>query len=311
MTLAAARVGRVAFPAIGTTATVLVTEPAAAHAAGAMLRTDLTALDLTCSRFRSDSEIRRLELRAGHPVQVGAILAGVLDAALRAAALTDGLVDPTVGRAMAAIGYDRDLADVPPAGPAVTPEPAAGWWRIGWDPRTWEVLLPRGITLDVGATAKALAADRAAGRIAAALGCGVVVGLGGDLAVAGPVPAGGWQVLVTDDHTTTDPVDGQGVVVSSGGLATSGTVRRRWRRGGCGFHHIVDPRTGAPATGWRTVSVAAATCLDANTASTAAVVLRAAAPAWLAERGLPARLVAEDGTVHAVAGWPDDGTAVR
>ena len=307
MTITAGGVGEVRFRAIGTTAVVLVTEPVAAQAAGAMLQTDLTALDLACSRFRPDSEIRELELRAGSPVQVGPVLARALDAALRAAALTDGLVDPTVGRAMAAIGYDRDIADVAPDGPAVVPEPAAGWWRIGWDPVTREVLLPRGTTLDVGATAKALAADRAAGRIAAALGCGVLVVLGGDLAVAGPVPPGGWRVLVADDHTHTDPVDGQGVVVASGGLATSGTARRRWRRGGRVVHHIVDPRTGVPATGWRTVSVAAGTCVDANTASTAAVVLGAAAPAWLAERGLPARLVADDGAVHPVAGWPGDG----
>jgi thiamine biosynthesis lipoprotein len=161
--------------------------------------------------------------------------------------------------------------------------------------------------LDVGATAKALATDRAAGRIAAALDCGVLVGLGGDIAVAGPVPPGGWRVLVADDHTQSDPASGQGVTINSGGLATSGTARRRWQRGGRVVHHIVDPRTGVPATGWRTVTVAAGTCVDANTASTAAVVLGAAAPAWLAERRLPARLVADDGTVCPVAGWPADG----
>ena len=170
-----------------------------------------------------------------------------------------------------------------------------------------------GIALDVGATAKTLPADRAAGRIATAMRCGVLVSLGGDLSVAGTAPAGGWWVLVGDDHTRPDRgLDGggrdegaRGVTIVSGGLATSGTVRRRWRRGGEVVHHIVDPRTNAPAAGgWRTVSVAAASCVDANTASTAAVVLGAAAPGWLGERGLPARLVADDGRVRTVSRWP-------
>ncbi len=299
----------VRFPALGTTATLLITHAQAAGPAAAMLRADLAALDQACSRFRADSEIRSLQRVAGAVTTVSPLLAVVLDAALRAAELTDGAVDPTVGTAMAAIGYDRDFAALPADGEAVAPVPVPGWWRIGWDPARREVLLPRGIALDVGATAKALAADRAAERIAADLRCGVLVSLGGDLAVAGAAPPGGWRVLVGDDHTRPDAAaaedGGRGVTIASGGLATSGTVRRRWRRGGAVVHHIVDPRTGASADGgWRTVSVAAASCLDANTASTAAVVLGAAAPRWLAERGLPARLVADDGRMRTVAGWP-------
>jgi thiamine biosynthesis lipoprotein len=298
-------VAGVRFRALGTTAVVLVTEPAAADAAGAMLRADLAALDAACSRFRVDSEIRMLEARPGVAVQVGPLLARVLDAALRAATLTDGLVDPTVGRAMAAIGYDRDLDEIAPDGPAVVPEPAPGCQRLSWDPLTRELVVPRGVVLDVGATAKAFAADRAAEQIGAALGCGVLVALGGDIAVAGPVPPKGWRVLVCDDHTQDDAEAGPEISIVSGGLATSGTARRRWRRGGELVHHIVDPRTGAPAHGWRTVTVAAGTCVDANTASTAAFVLGAAAPGWLAARGLPARLVADDGVVRVTAGWPE------
>jgi FAD:protein FMN transferase len=301
---AAADVTEVRFPAIGTTAVALVTEPAAGPIAAAMLRADLAELDRSCSRFRADSEIRALERAAGATVTVSPLLADVLDTALRAAERTDGMVDPTVGAALAALGYDRDFGTVDADGPPVAPTPAPGWWRIGWNARCREVLVPRGTALDVGSTAKALAADRSARRIAAELGCGVLVSLGGDIAVAGPGPEGGWQVLVGDDHTRPDD-DGQGVTIISGGLATSSTTRRRWRRGGVAVHHIVDPRTGAPATGgWRTVSVAAASCVDANTASTMSVVLGAPAPGWLAERGLPARLVADDGTVRTVAGWP-------
>ncbi|HEX5346354.1 MAG TPA: FAD:protein FMN transferase [Pseudonocardiaceae bacterium] len=295
----------VRFSAIGTTAALAVTDPAAASAAETMLRADLAELDWVCSRFRADSEIRQLERTAGSPVTVSPLLAQIVDTALRTAQLTDGLVDPTVGTAMATLGYDRDFAALDVDGPAIVPVPAPGWWRISWDPRSREILLPHGISLDVGATAKALAADRAAARIAAKLRCGVLVNLGGDLAVAGPPPQGGWQVLIGDDHTHPDLDGGHGVAIESGALATSGTARRQWRRGGDLMHHILDPRTGAPAAGgWRTVSVAAASCVDANTASTTSIVLGAAAPGWLTTRGLPARLVTDDGAVHTVAGWP-------
>jgi thiamine biosynthesis lipoprotein len=71
------------------------------------------------------------------------------------------------------------------------------------------------------------------------------------------------------------------------------------------MHHIIDPGTGAPVESmWRTVSVAAATCVDANIASTAALVRGSSCVARLAESGLPARLVAQDGRVLRVAGWP-------
>jgi thiamine biosynthesis lipoprotein len=117
-------------------------------------------------------------------------------------------------------------------------------------------------------------------------------------------------VRVADDHAA--PLDGPGPVigVASGGLATSGTSVRRWRAGGITLHHIIDPRTGRPAeTPWRTVTVAAQTCVEANVASTASVVLGDEAPAWLAARGLPARLVTDEGAVRAVAAWPEEVAA--
>ncbi|MCR6488048.1 FAD:protein FMN transferase [Amycolatopsis sp. OK19-0408] len=399
-----------AFPALGTTAEVLVTDPRRLDAAVSLLRAELAAIDLACSRFRPDSEISRLHERAGRQVQVGALLAEALGVALRAARLTDGLVDPTVGAAVRELGYDRDFALVtdssvddgrarragpaagdtagggesaaadpacgpaaagrscgpvaavsacgpvaagwscgpvaadPACGPAVAdrscgpaaagwscgpvaadpacgpaaagwscgpaagaepaPVPAPGWHRVLFDPAQRLVVLPRGVHLDLGATAKALAADRAARRIHAALGCGVLVNLGGDLSAQGPTPAGGWQVALGDDHA--DARSDTTVALSrSLGLASSGTTRRRWRRGGRTVHHIVDPRTGDVAqTRWRTVTVAAKSTVDANTASTAAIVLGAEAPAWLANRRLPARLVGVGGDVVTTTGWP-------
>jgi thiamine biosynthesis lipoprotein len=127
----------------------------------------------------------------------------------------------------------------------------------------------------------------------------VLVSLGGDVAVAGQAPAGGWPIRIDTDGPT--------VALSAGGLASSSTTVRTWRAGALRLHHIVDPRTGRPAeTSWRTVSVAAASCVDANTASTAAVVLGDHAPEWLAARELPARLAPSGARAVCVAGWPED-----
>ncbi|WP_213450581.1 FAD:protein FMN transferase [Rhizomonospora bruguierae] len=307
MTMTRVAPARAAFPALGSTAVVLVTEPAALPVAERMLRADLAAVDAAYSRFRPDSELMRLARHAGRSARISPLLAGALAAALRAAEATDGLVDPTVGRAVARLGYDRDFAAVRDDPRPVPLAPAPGWWRILLDEAAGEVLIPRGVLVDLGATGKAYAADLAAGRIAAALGCGVLVSLGGDLATAGPGPPGGWLVGVSDDHRSGAPGDPT-VTVPAGGLATSGVTNRSWRRGGRTVHHIVDPRTGdtAPAA-WRTVSVAAGTCVDANAAATAAMVRGEPAATWLAGLGLPARLVRPDGRVVTAAGWPSTG----
>jgi thiamine biosynthesis lipoprotein len=240
----------------------------------------------------------------GAAVQVGPLLAGAVSVALRAAELTNGIVDPTIGAAVRALGYDRDFSQVRDDDRPIAPAgPAPGWRRLEWDAEQRLLRVPRGVWLDLGATAKALAADRIAARAADLAGCGVLVSLGGDVAIGGEPPGEGWQVGVSDDHE--DPKPTLTLTLTAGGLATSGTFRRRWRRGGRTVHHIVDPRTGdVAAPCWRTASVVAATCVDANIASTAAIVMGRAAPGWLAECGLPARLVAEDGTVTSVTGWP-------
>ncbi|HVK19867.1 MAG TPA: FAD:protein FMN transferase [Actinokineospora sp.] len=295
---------RAAFPALGTTAAVIVTDPAALDEATALLRAEIEAIDRTCSRFRPDSEITALHAAAGRLVTVSPLLAQALAVALRAARRTDGLVDPTVGAAVRAIGYDRDFAEIPADVPARGPVPVPGWHRVLLDPASASVLLPRGVHLDLGATAKALAADRAAYAIAQATGSGTLVDLGGDISTAGAPPSGGWQIALGDDHATAAE---NTVTVWRGGIASSGVARRHWRSGGRPVHHIIDPRTGdAAVTPWRTATVAARSCVDANTASTAAIVLGEHAPAWLAERAIPARLVTADGAVCVVGAWPAD-----
>ena len=299
--------------ALGTGVQVTVTEGRQLAAARAMLEADLAAVDLACSRFRPDSEIVALDrVTGGGPAEVSPLLAEAIAVALRAARLTDGDVDPTVGAAMNAVGYDRDFSLVAREGPAVklTVRTIPGWRQVEFDEQARLLRLPPGVRLDLGATAKAWAADRAATRIAAATGGGVLVSLGGDVAVSGRAPDGGWRIRVQDvSGRPEDPPTGPSTVVAigTGGLATSSTAARRWRRGGDILHHILDPRTGLPAAVvWRTVSVAAATCTDANIASTAAIIRGRAAPAWLTELGLPSRLVDEAGRVHTVAGWPTE-----
>jgi thiamine biosynthesis lipoprotein len=291
--------------AIGTTAVVVV-EEACASQARRLLVAELDAIDRACSRFRHDSELMRANGAAGRVTVISRLFADAVGVALRAAEQTGGLVDPTVAPALVALGYDDDFAAVPAeAADDVVGVPAAGWRAVALDARRGLLRLPPGCSLDLGATAKALAADRAATAIAAATGSPTLVNLGGDIATAGPVAPGGWVVRVTDDHRAGPGADGQRVTVLGGGLATSSTTVRRWRRAGRIVHHIVDPATGEPAAPiWRTVSVAAASCVDANTASTAAIVRGLSAPQWLASLGLPARLVDPEGTVVIVGEWP-------
>jgi FAD:protein FMN transferase len=313
-----ATVGVAERDALGTSARVAAWPPYNLARVLAIVDDELARLDEEASRFRADSEISAIHRgpREVHIISDG--LAEAIAVALTAARWTGGLVDPTVGGALESLGYDRDFAAIrsrrgpPPKGARVP-----GWQSVRLDGR--RLRLPAGLRLDLGATAKGLGSDRAASAAAAALpGGGVLVSLGGDIAVAGEAPHGGWPVLVADEQEPASsaparggggPVpgrsSGQVVRLAAGALATSSIMCRQWQRGGRTLHHIVDPRTGLPAAGpWRTVSVAAASCAEANAASTAAIVAGDRAVAWLAGHSLPSRLVARDGRVRRIAGWP-------
>jgi thiamine biosynthesis lipoprotein len=322
--------------ALGTTVVLRVTDAHALPDARALVEAELDAIDRACSRFRADSELERINASAGRFMVVGPLLREALQAAVRAAWLTDGAVDPTLGEAIVLGGYSRDFSELehppdalpaaatrrldadrrpgtPARPPVVRARRASGWKliEIGHDPPG--VRIPAGVRLDLGATAKALAADRAAAAVHAATGDGVLVSLGGDIATAGPPEIGGWAIHVTDDHRAGPDAPGQTIAIAGGGLATSSTTVRRWLDGDRVMHHIFDPGTGQPVVSvWRTASVAASSCVDANIASTAALVLGQSAPEWLSERGLPSRLVSVSGEAHVVAGWPQDtGNGVR
>jgi thiamine biosynthesis lipoprotein len=296
----------VTWRALGTTVVVLSSEPPELAEAAATVHRVLDEIDRACSRFRDDSELCRLNAAGGSPIRVSRLFVRATRCALRAARLTDGDLDPTIGSSLRAAGYDRDFAAIRAGGP-VRFRRAGGWRCIELDDAHSTVRLPPGVELDYGATAKALAADIAAAAAARDAGGGVLVSIGGDIATAGTPPPEGWPVRVAEDHSSS-PIDapGQTVALRGGGLATSSTTVRRWTRGDSELHHILDPASGRPAREcWRTVSVAAACCVDANIASTAAIVRGARAPGWLERLGLPSRLVAVDGTVSFAAGWPE------
>lgn len=300
----------VRFAALGGQAVVAVSDAARLGQAASAVERVVAQFDRACSRFRDDSELTAVNTARGLPVAVSALLLEAIEAALRAAILTDGDVDPTVGSALIALGYDRDFGELPSDGSIPMPRLGAvpGWHTVEIDSTASTVRVPRGVALDLGSTAKALAADHAAEAAAEAAGCGVLVALSGDLAIAGPAPQEGWRIRVTDDHRSDPTAPGQWITLVSGGLATSSTTARRWKTSEGVVHHLVDPSTGGPVQShWRTVSVAAATCLDANIASTASVIRGEAVAGWLEELGLPSRLVSVDGAVRHVAGWPTDG----
>jgi thiamine biosynthesis lipoprotein len=310
--------------ALGCDVDLVVTDASALAGAREMLRHDLHELDLAASRFRPDSEVARLARADGRRTPVSSLLADLLAFALDAAARSGGDLDPTLGSDLAALGYDRDFSLLPGVGDGVeTPSALVAqprirrfvrWSDVELDREAGTVRAPAGTVLDLGATAKAHVADLSAARLAHELGCGVLVGLGGDVAVAGEPPAGGWVIRVQD--STGDPgcpaTGGSTCLVAlvSGGLATSSTAARRWRHAGSVVHHILDPRTGGSADRvWRTVSVVGPTCREANVASTTAIVRGRGAPGWLRSLRLAARLVpgpewTSGGAPLLLGGWP-------
>jgi len=294
--------------ALGGSLRVIVTHEPDLTAAKSAVDEVVRAVDLAANRFHEDSELSRLNSTPGRNVVVSPLLTKLIAAALRGARLTRGAVDPTVGSAVKLAGYDSDFAAVPADGRAIdlVVSRVPGWQAIVFDEKTRTVRLPHGVDLDLGATAKALTADlsAAAAQSKVARG-GVLVSLGGDISVAGDPPAEGWLIQTSEDSGAPIAEGEETISIRSGGVATSSTTVRRWTRGGVVLHHIIDPATGLPSDGpWRTATVVAGSCVDANIASTAAIVMGRAAVQWLEAERLPARLVDRSGSVHRLSGWP-------
>ncbi len=290
----------------GLSATLAVERDDQFEAALATLWRHLDAVDAAANRFRSDSEVTRLNRASGEPLEVSATFEDVLAAALECARWTDGLCDPTVLPALLDLGYDRDYDELRAAGaPARRPaRPAPGVSAIVWDRAGHRVALRAGAQVDFGASAKALVADRVADEVAA--GGGVVVEIGGDVAVRGHGPDGPWAIGVTDSLVVTGREER--ISIPGGGIATSSNATRTWRAGGEIVNHVVDPRTGECADGpYATASVASSSCLRANALATAALLWGEDAPYHLAQAGAAARLVRVDGTLEYVGGWSREG----
>jgi thiamine biosynthesis lipoprotein len=292
--------------ALGTYVHLATGDPADLPGARRTAEQLLAEVDRTCSRFRADSDLVRANRRPGRWTSVDPLLVAAVQVAVEAAAVTDGLVDPCLGRALVSLGYDRDLhvvhrrahpVDRPP------PPPQPGLWReIGLDPEG-ALRVPEGCALDLGATGKAWAADLLAAQVVDRFGAHVLVSLGGDVRIDGPdTPRPDWTVRVTED---VDDAEGEVVAVAGGGVATSSTRARRWRTRHGVAHHVLDPRTRRPTDEhWRTVTATGPTCVAANVASTAALVLGRAAVPWLEQHAVTARLVHRDGALARTGGWP-------
>ena len=295
---------RARFRALGSDVEVLVTDPGRLQETVAHVRQCFDEVDRTFSRFRPDSELARLEWLPGVRQPASTLFLELLGLALRAARATDGWFDPTVRDAVEAAGYDRSIEHVEADGPGpVRPAVPAGCWdQICHDRERRWVCVPEGVRLDFGGIGKGFAVDVALRSLPSGVG-GVLLNAGGDLAVRGPAPLGGWRIGVAADAGV--PAETT-VALHAGALATSGLGRRCWVRDGVRLHHLIDPNTGRPAGGvWRRVTVAARDCTAAEVAAKAAWLMGATGPDWLAGLGLAGRFVAIDGRATTVGPWPE------
>jgi FAD:protein FMN transferase len=288
------------FPAMGTEVTVLAPAGHADEAAGRVRRL-FEDWERRLSRFRPDSELTRLNAHAGRPVPVGALLYRVLDTALAAARATGGVYDPTMGRQLARLGYDRSFEQVPARSPRREPAgPGGGWREVRMDPAARLVTLPPGVGVDLGGIAKGMAVDAAVERLGQAGVGPVMVNAGGDLRVGGRPPGGDWWIVIDGRRARLR------VPLAAGALATSGIARRRWSQGGERRHHLLDPRTGEPArTGLWSVTAVAGSCAQAEVAAKVAFVLgRDPGAEFLRDQGLAGLFAGEDGRWWPAGTWP-------
>ncbi|HEX3721701.1 MAG TPA: FAD:protein FMN transferase [Nitrolancea sp.] len=291
------------FAALGTTIKVVTIDPLRLPSVVQHVHDCFVDIDRTFSRFRADSELSRLERTGGGPQPASGLFLELLDLAYRASTSTGGWFDPTIRDALEASGYDRSIEwlEAEGPGPARPARPAGQWHLITYDRNRRLIDLRDGVRLDFGGIGKGFAVDYAL-RTLPPGSSGVLVNAGGDLAVSGPAPDGGW---ICDVATSGDSAVEETVRLREGALATSGLGRRQWTRDGRLLHHLIDPRTGQPGESpWRTVTVVARTCVAAEVAAKVAWLRGAEGPAWLESIGLSGRFAGIDGCVQVAGNWP-------
>ena len=286
---------RETFPCFGSDCTVIVGDGRDGTAASgvSLAKRRLLEWHSQFSRFQPDSELSRLNADLRETVPVTPMLRRVVEVGIRAAQATGGLVDPTLGVEIEQAGYAADLAvdSVPlEVGLALAPPRApagagacAAWRRVIADRGAGTITRPPGIKLDPGGIAKGVFADELAARLK---GYGTFA-----IDCAGDIRLGGTDETLREVHVAS-PFDGSSLhtfTLASGALATSGIGKRSWRApDGRPAHHLLDPRTGAPAfTGVVQVTALARTAAEAEVLAKAALLSGPReAPRWLAHGGV-------------------------
>lgn len=293
------------FGAMGSTCSITITveDHRAADRLAERAEAMVHQLEALWTRFRSDSELMGLNEHAGQEWGVSPDTFALISAAIEARALTGGLFDPTLLDALIDAGYDRSFDQIVdgdrPAVRSLHDQSMVD--EIDLDAERLFVTLPAGVRLDLGGIAKGRTADLVVQLLGRAGAAGACVDLGGDIAVFGDRAEDQPWAIAVDDPA--DPgVDLAVILLDRGAVATSSRAKRQWRTADGPAHHLIDPRTGAPAvTDLIAVSVVAADAMWAEVYAKSALIAGAEdGAALLVDAGLSALLVTESGETHEV-----------
>jgi FAD:protein FMN transferase len=249
---------------------------------GGIVADEARRIEAKFSRYRPDSAVSALNRSAGRPLALDAETASLIAFAARCHALSDGAFDITSGVLRKAWRFDGSNR-VPTEAEVAALRAQVGFERLLWQPPCLAV--PEGMEIDFGGIGKEYAVDCALALAARAFPGALLVNFGGDLAASGPTSAGPWAVGV--ERPGTEREARLVLDLARGALATSGDTRRFIERDGVRYGHILDVRSGWPVTGApRSVTVAAASCVEAGLLATLAMLKGPAAEQFLGEQGV-------------------------
>ena len=275
--------------------------------AAAIVRRVFMDVEQALSRFLPGSDLSRLNRSGGSPVPVSPLLYTAVSLALHAARETDGVFDPTVLSALEHAGYDRSfehvIAGVRSSSPTAHTFALPDYRAVRCDPDSLTIHLAEGQRLDLGGIGKGLAVDLALADTSFLPNrC---IAAGGDVAARGTAgPDGEWSVALED----AGEAGSRSIALRDAAVATSTTLKRRWRVDGQERHHLIDPRTGRPSSSpFRSVSVVAGTCVQADVAAKTALLLGEQGAPFLEQRGLHGLAVRHDASTVATSEWPKAG----